>query len=57
MDLRILVYLNRTAFETKKAVFERNLSYSSELVVPYDKILSVMHFLYGENSIVHFQIG
>lgn len=56
MNIRLQVFCNQTAFDNKKAVFERALSIPFGVQVPYQQLIDDMRFLFGENCIVQFRI-
>lgn len=56
MVLKLDVYLNATAQDARKAVFERIVNVPAGVSIPFDSLISDMKFLFGYDSIVFIQI-
>lgn len=59
MQIRVLVYLNQTAFLNANArpVMERVLDWDNSLKFPFENILSANKALYGSKSVTVFELS
>lgn len=54
MDIQIIVYANRSAFDNRKRLFERIVSLPFGVNAPFDSLISDFKFLYGDLCIIEF---
>lgn len=54
MRLEISVYLNQQALSDRKPVFCHSVDLDPAVTVPYERLVSVCKFLYGQNCVVVF---
>lgn len=57
MNIRVIVYANTSARDSRKAVFERIVSVPFGVDVPYNSLVDNLKFLFGDLSIVVFEIA
>lgn len=57
MILKLDVYLNASAYEIRKPVFERIVNIPVGVSIPFDSLISDMKFLFGIDSIILIQIS
>lgn len=57
MNVRVIVYANNSAKDSRKVVFERIVSVPLCVDVPYNSLVDNLKFLFGDMSIVVFEIA
>lgn len=55
-EVQIQVFLSREAKATGKKVFERIVELHNSVAIDYESVVKVMRFLFGNKSIVSFNI-
>lgn len=53
---RLVVYANTYCVDSRKSLYERILEISAGVTFPFQLMLDSMHVLYGDNSIVSFEV-
>lgn len=56
MNIRVIVYTNNSAKDSRKAIFERIVSVPFGVDVPYGSLIDNLKFLFGDKSIVVFEV-
>lgn len=56
MNIRVIVYANNSAKDSRKAIFERIVSVPFGVDVPYNSLVDNLKFLYDDKCIVVFEV-
>lgn len=55
-QLQVQVFMNESAMQSNKRLFERIVTIDDSVVIDYGRIISVLRFLFGSQVIINFNI-
>lgn len=55
-QLQVQVFMNESAMRSNKRLFERIVTIDDSVVIDYNRVISVLRFLFGAQVIINFNI-